>query len=120
LPLRVCRSSSALGLEHPGDVAAALAPESEKTSGAAALVTMMAIATHTYLPSPRAGSPALVTIEAEEEVTGARQDSMEGPRVVHQAHEIPSSEPIVPHLPTSTILPVACLILVGEVAGTQQ
>jgi hypothetical protein len=45
---------------------------------------------------------------------------MEGPRVVDPAPEIPSGQPIVPPPHVSTILPIACMILVGEVVGTQQ
>jgi hypothetical protein len=41
---------------------------------------------------------------------------MKGPRVVDPAPKIPSGEPIVPPPLVSTILPLPCLILAGEVA----
>lgn len=50
-----------------------------------------------------------------------KKKSMEKePSVVEPAPEIRIGEPIEPPPPAGTFLPEACLVIAGEVAGTQQ
>jgi hypothetical protein len=105
-------------LEQPGNATACSHPEQE--SDAATLLTMVAIGTRVdHPPPPHTESPAPAASKVEEDVAGGERDAAEGPRVEEPAPEIPSSEPILPPPPASTVLPAACLILAGEVVGTQ-
>jgi hypothetical protein len=105
-------------LEQPGDGATISTPEQK--FDATVLVTTEAIAVRVDPPLARTDCPAPDATEVEEDVVGVESNTTEGPRVVEPALEIPSGEPILPLPPVSTVLPVAHLILAGEVAGTRQ
>jgi hypothetical protein len=58
-------------MDELGDAAATPAPEPEKVSEAAALVTTVTIAARVDLPPPHAECPALAAAEVEDDVACA-------------------------------------------------
>lgn len=115
----MCRKSSALGLDQPGDASAGPAPKSEREFDVAALETGPGITT-AIVSLETEKTPASITTEAEGCDAGATSVERDEPETAEPAPEILSGEPILPPPPASTILPKARLITAGEVTGTLQ
>lgn len=113
----VCRTSSALGLEKPGDAAEAPSPESEKASDAVVLDAMptievessfpLEISAHANAEATRTNAEARPTVEGEPEFRDVSSEMFTG-------------EPVIPPPLAGTILPVACLLTRSGVTSNPQ
>jgi hypothetical protein len=114
--LLVCRLSSALGLEQPGDASESPALEQEKAANVAVRDAMLRIKTSAEIPVP----PTIST-PTNTEVGMVKMKTSPSPEEEPENCDAPlTGKPIVLSLPLGTLLSVAYLLIVRNVTGDSQ